>query len=60
MPEYCYALHDFAPEHDDEVPFRAGEQIEIVEKDELYGDGWWQVSCVLKLPYDSPLSSCST
>ncbi|EPQ58889.1 hypothetical protein GLOTRDRAFT_135903 [Gloeophyllum trabeum ATCC 11539] len=42
MPEYVYALHDFAPEHDDEVPFRAGERIEVLEKDDLYGDGWWQ------------------
>lgn len=44
MPEYVYALHDFQPEHEDEVPFRAGERIEVVEKDDQYGDGWWQVS----------------
>ena len=44
MSEYVWALHDFTPEHDDEVPFRAGEQIQVIEKDELYGDGWWQVS----------------
>lgn len=43
MPEYVYALHDFVPEHDDEVDFHAGERIEVVEKDDLYGDGWWQV-----------------
>ncbi|TFK69427.1 hypothetical protein BDN72DRAFT_614262 [Pluteus cervinus] len=42
MPEYVYALHDFSPEHEDEVTFRAGERIEIVEKDDLYQDGWWQ------------------
>ncbi|KAG6829037.1 hypothetical protein H0H87_012807 [Tephrocybe sp. NHM501043] len=42
MPEYVYALHDFLPENDDEVPFHAGERIEVVEKDDLYGDGWWQ------------------
>ncbi|KAI0065849.1 hypothetical protein BV25DRAFT_1913283 [Artomyces pyxidatus] len=42
MVEYVYALHDFQPENDDEVPFRAGERIEVVEKDDLYGDGWWQ------------------
>ncbi|KAJ3753070.1 hypothetical protein EV360DRAFT_54086 [Lentinula raphanica] len=28
MPEYVYALHDFSPENDDEVPFKAGERIE--------------------------------
>jgi len=43
MPEYVYALHDFVPENEDEVAFSAGERIEVIEKDELYGDGWWQV-----------------
>ena len=43
MPEYVYALHDFQPEQDDEIGFRAGERIEVIEKDELYGDGWWKV-----------------
>ncbi|KAI0043502.1 hypothetical protein FA95DRAFT_1524163, partial [Auriscalpium vulgare] len=42
MVEYVYALHDFEPENDDEVSFRAGERIEVVERDDLYGDGWWQ------------------
>ncbi|KAF6761909.1 hypothetical protein DFP72DRAFT_877407, partial [Ephemerocybe angulata] len=42
MPDYVYALHDFLPEHEDEVSFRAGERIEVIEKDDLYGDGWWQ------------------
>ncbi|QRV73324.1 SH3 domain protein [Ceratobasidium sp. AG-Ba] len=40
--QYVWAQHDFNPEHDDEIAFRAGDRIEIVEKDELYGDGWWQ------------------
>lgn len=44
MPDYVYALHDFLPEHEDEVSFHAGERIEVVERDDLYGDGWWQVS----------------
>ncbi|KAI0265884.1 hypothetical protein BC834DRAFT_876782 [Gloeopeniophorella convolvens] len=42
MVEYVYARHDFLPEHDDEISFHAGERIEVVEKDDLYGDGWWQ------------------
>ncbi|PIL37615.1 hypothetical protein GSI_01309 [Ganoderma sinense ZZ0214-1] len=42
MPEYVYAQHDFAPENPDEVSFKIGDRIEVVEKDELYGDGWWQ------------------
>lgn len=43
MPEYVYALHDFLPEHEDEVTFHAGERIEVIEKDDMFGDGWWQV-----------------
>lgn len=43
MPEYVYALHDFAPEHEDEISFSAGDRIEVIEKDDMYGDGWWQV-----------------
>jgi hypothetical protein len=46
MPEYVYALHDFQPEHEDEVSFRAGDRIEVIERDEMYGDGWWKVSFV--------------
>ncbi|KAJ7654825.1 hypothetical protein B0H17DRAFT_993337 [Mycena rosella] len=42
MVEYVYALHDFLPEHEDEVTFHTGERIEVVEKDDLYGDGWWK------------------
>ena len=43
MVEYVYALHDFRPENEDEVEFRAGESIEVLERDDLYGDGWWKV-----------------
>lgn len=46
MPEYVYALHDFTPENPDEVTFKVGDRIEVIEKDDLYGDGWWQVSSV--------------
>lgn len=42
MPEYVYALHDFVPEHEDEISFSAGDRIEVIEKDDMYGDGWWQ------------------
>lgn len=54
MPEYVYALHDFLPEHEDEVTFHVGERIEVVEKDDMYGDGWWQVCFSSSL--SSPLS----
>ena len=44
MPEYVYALHDFTPQVSDEIEFKVGDRIEVIEKDDLYGDGWWQVS----------------
>lgn len=42
MVEYVYARHDFIPEHEDEISFRAGERIEVVLRDDLYSDGWWE------------------
>ncbi len=45
--EYVYALHDFEPQNDDEIAFVAGERIEVLEKDDAYGDGWWTVRCHL-------------
>ena len=44
MPESVYALHDFTPQVSDEIEFKVGDRIEVIEKDDLYGDGWWQVS----------------
>lgn len=43
MPEFVYALHDFLPENVDEISFKAGDRIEVIEKDDNFGDGWWQV-----------------
>ncbi|SPC65860.1 related to BOI1 - BEM1 protein-binding protein [Ustilago sp. UG-2017b] len=37
-----WALHDFEAENPDEVSFKAGECIFVVEKDDEFGDGWWQ------------------
>jgi hypothetical protein len=54
MVEYVYARHEFAPEHDDEIAFRAGERIEVIEKDEVFNDGWWQVSNVF-FAYSVPI-----
>jgi len=42
--DYVYALHEFVPQNDDEIDFEAGERIEVIEKDDLYGDGRWTVS----------------
>lgn len=57
MPEYVYALHDFTPENPDEVPFKAGDKIEVIEKDDMYGDGWWQVSTDLHSTLVNPGSA---
>ncbi|RHZ44096.1 hypothetical protein Glove_759g8 [Diversispora epigaea] len=40
--ETVYATHTFRAEHVDEVNFQYGEPIIVLEKDEMYGDGWWQ------------------
>ncbi|KAJ7482366.1 hypothetical protein B0H11DRAFT_1915282 [Mycena galericulata] len=40
--KYVYALDDFLPEREAEVSLHSGERIEVVEKDDLYGDGWWK------------------
>ncbi|KAF7728370.1 polar growth protein [Apophysomyces ossiformis] len=41
-PETVYAIHNFEAENDDEISFSAGEPVIVLEKDEGYGDGWWQ------------------
>ena len=64
MPEYVYAVHDFSPEHEDEIEFRAGDRIEVIEKDDMYGDGWWQVSTLsyslLLFPFHETLLTYSS
>jgi hypothetical protein len=46
MVEYAYAQRDFVAEYEGEIAFRAGERIEVIEKDEHYDDGWWQVRSI--------------
>lgn len=41
---YVTAVHTFAAEHGDELEFEAGDRIEVLEKDDAFGDGWWRVS----------------
>jgi hypothetical protein len=38
-----YAIHNFEAENEDEINFSVGEPITVLEKDEKYLDGWWQV-----------------
>ncbi|WVR09538.1 hypothetical protein IAU60_006607 [Kwoniella sp. DSM 27419] len=42
MVLYVRAVHTFMAEHGDELEFQAGEQIEVLEKDDAFGDGWWR------------------
>ncbi|SAM08125.1 hypothetical protein [Absidia glauca] len=53
MPEQVFAIHDFEREHEDEISFLAGEPILVLEKDEKYNDGWWQVG-LFPMNYTSP------
>jgi len=41
------AVHTFVAEHGDELEFSAGEEIEVLERDEAFGDGWWRVRAEL-------------
>ncbi|KAF8138820.1 hypothetical protein EV363DRAFT_1580521 [Boletus edulis] len=58
MPEYVFALHNFVPEHEDEIAFEAGQAIEVIEKDDQYNDGWWQVSTLVSFPKHTPHAAC--
>lgn len=42
--DVVWALHTFEAENDDELTFEAGEKIVVLERDDQYGDGWFQVS----------------
>lgn len=41
--DIVYALHSFEAENEDELSFEAGERIVVLERDDQYGDGWFQV-----------------
>jgi hypothetical protein len=45
--EVVYGAHEFEAENQDEISFRIGERILVIEKDDQYHDGWWQVRDVL-------------
>lgn len=37
-----YALHAFHAENADELSFEQGMWVDVVEKDDEFGDGWWR------------------
>ena len=41
--DVVYGVHAFEAENPDELSFGAGERIVVLEKDDQYQDGWWQV-----------------
>jgi hypothetical protein len=43
MQAWVYAVHHFQPENEDELGLSVGDRIEVLERDEDFGDGWWQV-----------------
>jgi hypothetical protein len=57
MALYVTAVHTFVAEHADELEFQAGDKIEVLERDEAFGDGWWKVRGLLLQPL--PSSACS-
>ncbi|KAI8991665.1 hypothetical protein BDF20DRAFT_997490 [Mycotypha africana] len=40
-PNIVYATHDFEAENEDEITFKCGEPIVILQNDDQYMDGWW-------------------
>lgn len=40
--EILFGQYQFDAEEDDEIGFKVGEPIILIEKDEKYNDGWWK------------------
>ncbi|GBC09790.1 hypothetical protein RclHR1_09100003 [Rhizophagus clarus] len=40
--EMVYAIYPYQATRDDEIDFDYGEPIIIIERDDMYGDGWWK------------------
>ncbi|CAG8581046.1 38924_t:CDS:10 [Gigaspora margarita] len=45
--ETVYAIHNYCAQNDDELTFKVGDPILVLEKDEMYWDGWWQGQDIL-------------
>ncbi|KAG0367090.1 polar growth protein [Gamsiella multidivaricata] len=42
MRETVWAIHNFEAEAEDEISFHIGEPIIVIQKDDIYQDGWWE------------------
>ncbi|RKO88125.1 hypothetical protein BDK51DRAFT_27149 [Blyttiomyces helicus] len=41
-PFVVYGKHNFTAEEEDEITFKTGDAIVVLECDDLYSDGWWK------------------
>ncbi|KAJ3034802.1 polar growth protein [Rhizophlyctis rosea] len=41
-PFLVYGKHNFVAEEEDEICFKVGEPLVVMEKDDAYEDGWWR------------------
>ncbi|KAI8905313.1 hypothetical protein DFJ77DRAFT_215641 [Powellomyces hirtus] len=42
LPFVVYGRHNFVAEEEDEITFAAADPVVVLERDELYSDGWWR------------------
>ncbi|KAI9096262.1 hypothetical protein DFS34DRAFT_161035 [Phlyctochytrium arcticum] len=42
LPIVVHGKHDFNAEEEDEISFGANEPVVVLERDEMYNDGWWR------------------
>ncbi|KAH8825988.1 hypothetical protein DL96DRAFT_1418291, partial [Flagelloscypha sp. PMI_526] len=41
MPDKVYALRQLEPPNEDELTLKPNDIIEVLERDDEFGDGWW-------------------
>lgn len=46
--DVVYGAHPFEAENEDELSFGRGERIVVLQRDEEFGDGWYEVSRVAR------------
>lgn len=42
QPRFVYAVFNFPGTTDEDLPLTAGERIEVLYRDDEFGDGWWE------------------
>jgi cation diffusion facilitator CzcD-associated flavoprotein CzcO len=41
--DVVYVIHQFEAENEDEISLCIGDPVVVLERDDGFGDGWWQV-----------------